>query len=197
MRLSKLRQLQSSVVYRALHSVMPRLSSSPLCLNVIGIALHPSKRQRRTPSIYTLCELEAENRLSLNIHTHIVAAPEKAGEREGSLAALLNVAEAFESRHVHTRFVKFFLDSAPLPPQSTQCDLNDHGAPGAKYLLLDYDRLLEELLEYDARNMTCKIHAAGQGSVRLALNTCEAMRKNNSNGPKHELPHCNAVCPGT
>ncbi|KAH6881730.1 hypothetical protein BKA58DRAFT_407147 [Alternaria rosae] len=43
--------------------------------------------------------------------------------------------------------------------------------------------------------MTCKIHAAGEGSVRLALNAYEAVRKNNPNGSKHELAHCNAVHP--
>ncbi|KAI4651028.1 hypothetical protein J4E93_003387 [Alternaria ventricosa] len=142
-----------------------------------------------TVYLHAVRELEAENRLPLNIHTHIVAAPEKAHEREESLAALLNVAEAFESKHVHTSFVKFFLDGAPLPPQSTQCDLNDHGAPDAKHLLLSYDKLLEQLLKYDARSMTCKIHAAGEGSLRLALDAYEAVRKNNPNGPKHELAH--------
>jgi predicted amidohydrolase YtcJ len=149
-----------------------------------------------TVYLHAVHELEAENRLPLDICTHIVAAPEKAGESEESMAALLNVAEAFESKHIHTSFVKFFLDGAPLPPQSTQCDLDKHGKPDAKHLLLSYDKLLEQLLKYDAKNMTCKIHAAGEGSLRLALDAYEAVRKNNPNGPKHELAHCNAVHTG-
>jgi predicted amidohydrolase YtcJ len=139
-----------------------------------------------TVYLHAVRELEAENRLPLKINTHIVAAPEKHGESEESLAALLNVADAFESRHVHTG----------LPPQSTQCDLDDYGKPDTKHLLLDHEKLLEQLLRYDAKNMTCKIHAAGEGSLRLALDAYEAVRKNNPRGPKHELAHCNAVHPG-
>lgn len=149
-----------------------------------------------TVYLHAVRELEAENRLPLNISTHIVAAPETHGESEESLTALLNVAEAFESKHVHTGFVKFFLDGAPLPPQSTQCSLDEHGHPDAKRVLIAHDKLLEQLLRYDAKNMTCKIHAAGDGSMRLALDAYEAVRKQNPNGPRHEIAHCNAVHPG-
>jgi predicted amidohydrolase YtcJ len=141
-------------------------------------------------------ELEGENRLPLNISTHIVAAPETHGESEEYQAALLNVAEVFESKHVHTGFVKFFLDGAPLPPQSTQCSPDEHGHPDAKRLMITQDKLLEQLLKYDAKDITCKIHASGDGSVRLALDAYEAVRKQNPGGPKHEIACCNAVHPG-
>jgi predicted amidohydrolase YtcJ len=150
-----------------------------------------------TAYLHAVRELEAENRLPLDISTHIVSAPETStGESEDSLAGLLDVADAFASRHVHTGFVKFWLDGAPLPPQSTQCDLDDQGKPDPERILVNYDKLLERLLKYDARHMTCKIHVAGEGSVRLALDAYEAVRKKNPDGPRHELAHCNAVHPG-
>lgn len=61
---------------------------------------------------------------------------------------------------------------------------------------MTYDKLVDHLVKYDARNMTCKTHVAGDGSMRLALNAYEVVRKQNSKGPKHELAHCNAVHPG-
>ncbi|KAJ4154505.1 hypothetical protein NW754_001453 [Fusarium falciforme] len=53
---------------------------------------------------------------------------------------------------------------------------------------------LEKLLEaFDAKGMTCKLHATGEGSVRVALNAIEKVRRRNPEGPRHEIAHCNAV----
>ncbi|SMQ51213.1 unnamed protein product [Zymoseptoria tritici ST99CH_3D7] len=146
--------------------------------------------------LHAVRELEEENRLPLDINTHIVCAPgASTGEREGSLRALLDVADAFESKHVHTGFVKFWLDGAPMPPHPTHCGLTDEGKPDAERVLVEYEKLVDHIVRYDARGMTCKIHVAGEGSVRLALDAYEAVRKQNPNGPKHELAHCNAVHP--
>ncbi|EOA90519.1 uncharacterized protein SETTUDRAFT_37154 [Exserohilum turcica Et28A] len=146
--------------------------------------------------LHAVKELESENRLPLDISTHIVCAPEgPALEPRERLAALLNVAEAFESEHVHSDFVKLFLDGAPLPPNSTQSDLDENGKPDETHLNLTFNELLDYLVQYDAKGMTCKVHVAGEGSVRRALEVMEELRKRNPNGPQHELAHCNAVHP--
>ena len=142
-------------------------------------------------------ELEAEHRLPLDISAHIVSVPEPStGERGDSLAGLLDVKDAFASKHVHTGFVKFWLDGAPLPQLSTQCDLDNEGKPDSQRMSVNYDKLLERVTEYDARRMTCKMHVAGEGSVRLALDVYEAVRQKNPDGPRHELAHFNAIHPG-
>ncbi|KAJ5906766.1 amidohydrolase-like protein 3 [Penicillium subrubescens] len=144
--------------------------------------------------LHAVEELEQENRLDLDIYTHIVCAPETfAMEPRDSLAALLDVANGFRSKHVHTNFVKFWLDGAPLPPQFTQCDLDAQGRPEQKHMVIDWRFLEEAVTKYDARGMTCKLHVAGEGSARGALDVLERVRKANPNGPRHELAHCSAV----
>ncbi|KAL4942433.1 hypothetical protein BDV06DRAFT_211861 [Aspergillus oleicola] len=124
--------------------------------------------------LHALREVEQENILDLDVYTHILSAP--GGffmEREDTLAALLDVAEGFRSKHIHPQFVKFILDGSPVPPNLTHADLNENGQTG----------------------MTCKIHATGEGSVRMALNVLEKVRRMNKDGPRHEIAHCNAVHP--
>ncbi|KAL4792231.1 hypothetical protein BDV19DRAFT_392406 [Aspergillus venezuelensis] len=114
-------------------------------------------------------------------------------ETRDSLALLLDVAGSFASKHVHTHFVKFYMDGAPLPPEFTQCDLTAEGKPVKSRLNLTFDELLNYLLKYDARGMTCKIHVAGEGSVRRVLDVLEELRRRNPQGPRHELAHCNVM----
>lgn len=150
-----------------------------------------------TVYLHALKELEEENRLNLTVYTHIVCAPEgPALETEASLSALLDVAETFNSEHVKTRFVKFFLDGAPLPPEFTQCDLDAAGKPVTKFLLLSDEKLLNAIQKYDARGMTCKLHVAGEGSARRAMDLFQKLRELHPNGPQHELAHCSAVHQG-
>lgn len=147
--------------------------------------------------LHAVQELEQENRLDLDIYTHIVCAPETfAMEPRDSLAALLDVANGFRSKRVHTNFVKFWLDGAPLPPQFTQCDLDAQGRPEKKHMVIDWGFLEEAVTKYDARGMTCKLHVAGEGSARGALDVLERVRKANPDGPRHELAHCSAVHEG-
>lgn len=150
-------------------------------------------------SVYlaALRELEQEGLLTMDIHTHIVYAPENfALESSASLHALLDVADTYRSKHIHTNFVKFWMDGAPLPPHFTQCDLDSCGQPDDKSLLIDQETLFEAVKKYDERGMTCKIHCAGEGSARRALDVIAAVRKVNPYGTQHELAHCNAVHPG-
>ncbi|KAF9889312.1 hypothetical protein FE257_007421 [Aspergillus nanangensis] len=146
--------------------------------------------------LHAIKELEDEHRLDLDISTHIVCAPTYfAMEPQDSLAGVLDVAEGFRSKHVHTQFVKFWLDGAPLPPEFTHSDLDSGGRPVAKHLTLDWEFLYDAVAKYDARGMTCKLHVAGEGSARQALETIARVRKLNPNGPRHEIAHCNAIHP--
>ena len=143
-----------------------------------------------------LRELEQENRLNMDIFPHIVHAPETfAAESQESLHHLIDAADAFRSKHVDTRFVKFWLDGAPTPPHFTHCSLRTDG-PDESRLLIDFDAFIGALTKYDAKGMSCKVHCAGDGSVRRALDTLETVRRSNPTGPRHELAHCNTVHKG-
>ncbi|KAG5747191.1 hypothetical protein H9Q69_011210 [Fusarium xylarioides] len=144
--------------------------------------------------LYALRELESEGRLDMQIFPHIVHAPESFGqEKAESLHHLIDTAEDFCSQHVDARFVKFWMDGAPIPPHFTQCDIGPDGHPNEERLLLTFEELLEALTKHDAKGLTCKIHCAGDGSARRALDVLERVRQSNPSGPVHELAHCNAI----
>ena len=70
--------------------------------------------------LHALREIEDDKELKLDVHTHIICGNEFfAVETKESLEALLDVAEAFKSKHVDTRFVKFWLDGSPIEPGFT------------------------------------------------------------------------------
>lgn len=141
-------------------------------------------------------DLEKENKVTLSCHAHIVYAPVNfAMEEEESLHELIEKAEQFKSQHVRTNFVKFWLDGAPLPPYYTHCDL-ENGKPQEDKLCLEWDYFLKGLEHVDSKGFTCKLHVAGDGSARVALDAIEVVRKKNPQGPRHELAHCNKIHEG-
>lgn len=141
-----------------------------------------------------LQELEKENRLDLDFATHLVHSPVSLSyETKAASLALIDRAEEFKSKHVFSNFVKVILDGVPLPPAFTHCELDSHGAPDEKKILAD--DLEEAVLKYDRRGMTVKVHCTGRGSTRLALDAFEKARRQNPNGPRHEIAHCNSIHP--
>ncbi|KAF9883790.1 hypothetical protein FE257_002774 [Aspergillus nanangensis] len=147
-----------------------------------------------TVYLHALRELEQEGRLNMDIFPHIVHAPETfAAESQETLHHLIDIASTFRSEHVDSRFVKFWMDGAPIPPHFTHCDLGPDGVPDDNRLLIGFDTLLRAITQHDARGMTCKIHCAGEGSARRALDVLEIVRRSNPTGPRHELAHCNAI----
>ena len=145
-----------------------------------------------TLELQGLSELEREGSLTIDVYAHIVDSPEFISrEPRPSTQALIENAEAYASKHVHTNFVKFILDGAPLPPFFTHCELDAHNEPDQSKLIVP--DLRERILHHDKNGRTVKIHATGHGSVRYALDAIAAARQQNSNGPKHEIAHCNSV----
>ncbi|TQV90390.1 exoenzymes regulatory protein aepA precursor [Cordyceps javanica] len=136
--------------------------------------------------------LDRGRELRLDVYTHIVYGPEYiAQEPAQTLHRLLDAAAALRSEHVHTRFVKMMLDGVPLAPFFSQADLREDGAADPDDIYVeDLDNVVRK---YDAMGMTIKIHCTGQGSTRTALNAIEAARKENPNGPRHEIAHCSGV----
>ncbi|KAF2466214.1 amidohydrolase 3 [Lindgomyces ingoldianus] len=142
--------------------------------------------------LHALRELDYEEDLKIDFCTHIMYAPEyPVGEKQDSLIKLLDKATEFKSRHVDTRFVKIILDGIPLPPLFTHCGLDGHGKPDQTKVVVE--GVADAIAKYDQRGMTVKIHCAGQGSTRMALDAIESVRKQNPNGPRHEIAHNSGV----
>jgi len=105
----------------------------------------------------------------------------------------------YRSAHVHTEFVKFFLDGVPTPAR-TAAMLDpyvadtEHGADFRGNLHFDAALLARDVTELDRRGFTVKMHATGDGSVHAALDAIEAARKANGNsGNHHEIAHAGFV----
>ncbi|MEM1091100.1 MAG: amidohydrolase family protein [Pseudomonadota bacterium] len=110
--------------------------------------------------------------------------------------------ERYAGRRVHTNFVKLFLDGVPTPARTAAMlapYLADHkhgsnfsGGP----LLIAPQALARDVIELDRRGFTVKMHAAGDRSVRAALDAIEAAREaNGASGLRHELAHAGYISP--
>lgn len=142
-----------------------------------------------------LGELDAAGKLKMDVHAHIVYKPEHLAEESfNTLHQTLDNAAKFQSKHLQTNYVKFMLDGVPLHPYYTQAGLTESG--GIDESKIQIDDLAEAVARFDARGMTCKIHATGFGSTRRALDVYEAVRKSNKEGPRHEIAHCSGVHDG-
>ncbi|MBB3861291.1 hypothetical protein GGQ88_002575 [Novosphingobium hassiacum] len=63
-------------------------------------------------------------------------------------------------------------------------------------LIIDPQDITAKIVRYDAAGLTVKLHAAGDASVRAALDGIAAARqKNGIYGPHHEIAHANFIAP--
>ncbi|MFM2280837.1 MAG: hypothetical protein RLZZ444_3068, partial [Pseudomonadota bacterium] len=141
------------------------------------------------PELKGLNVLDQEGQLSLHVAAHVVWREEAyGGDTCDRLEELIRRRDEFASEHVRTQFVKCWLDGAPLPPHFTHSGLNEDGGIDTSKIQIPFEDLVEMLIRLDREGTTLKIHCAGMGAVRHALNALEAMRKANGDaGPLHEI----------
>lgn len=112
------------------------------------------------------------------------------------------IRDTYASEHVHTGFVKIFLDGVPTPAR-TAAMLDPYlpdEAHGENFtggdLHVGLETLAADLIELDKRGYTVKMHAAGDRSVQVGLNAIEVARKSLGNSEKrHELAHAGYIHP--
>ena len=109
--------------------------------------------------------------------------------------------DLYRSPHVHTEFVKIFLDGVPTEARTAKmlAPYVADAAHGDHYtgeLHVNPALLAKDVTELDKRGFTVKMHAAGDGSVRAGLDAVAAARKaNGDSGLHHELAHAGYVDP--
>lgn len=142
-----------------------------------------------------LNELDAAGDLTVQVSAHLVWREEGFGMASAAdLDRLIEDRSRFSSPHVGTEFVKLWLDGAPLPPHFTEAGMDETGAVARDEILVPDDELREGLLRFDAQGLQVKIHCAGTGSVRVALDAfAEVRRVNGFDGPRHEIAHCTYI----
>ena len=112
------------------------------------------------------------------------------------------IRDTYASEHVHTEFVKIFLDGVPTPARTAAMldpylpdEVHGDDFTGGD-LHVGLETLAADLVELDKRGYTVKMHTAGDRSVQVALNAIEVARKSLGNAEKrHELAHAGYIHP--
>ncbi len=114
-------------------------------------------------------------------------------------AAIERQRDQFRTAHVHTEFVKLFLDGVPTEARTAAmlapyvADAG-HGKDFKGELHINPTLLARDVTELDKRGFTIKMHAAGDASVRAGLDAVAAARKANGDSHlHHELAHAGYV----
>jgi predicted amidohydrolase YtcJ len=118
----------------------------------------------------------------------------------GNADGLIASREKYRSAHVRPDFAKLFLDG--VPPARTALFLEPYledAAHGAEYLgpvNHPLEMLAGMLAEVDKLGLPIKLHATGDGSVRLALDAiAEVRHRNGAGGPQHLIAHASFIAP--
>ncbi|MFG6082524.1 amidohydrolase [Paracoccus litorisediminis] len=118
--------------------------------------------------------------------------------------ALLAHRNRYARDKVSPNCVKLFLDGVPTEGHTAamletyaDADPKAHDHAGTHgMLLIEQDELTALVKRFDAMGLKVKMHAAGDGSVRAALNAIEAARQANGfGGTLHDVAHSNLVKP--
>lgn len=140
-------------------------------------------------------DLDMAGALNLHVAAHLVWREEGFGMADtAQLDRTIADRAAFASTHLDTNRIKIWLDGAPLPPHLTQADLDPSGNVDDTNILVPADQLTQVTAGFDAAGLSVKIHCAGEGSVRAALDAFESVRQaNGEGGPAHEIAHCTFI----
>ncbi|MGI9263160.1 MAG: amidohydrolase [Woeseiaceae bacterium] len=145
-------------------------------------------------------QLDQEGRLTAYAITNMQT-PRGQRSEPFDVTELAAVAEEYASTHVYTKFAKFFLDGVPTVSRSgfmiEPYVVNEEYPEATRgHSLIAQSTLTADLIELDRRGFTAKMHAAGDGSVRLALDAIEQVRKTNGqSGLRHEIAHAGYIHP--
>lgn len=145
---------------------------------------------------------QVDNLGELTVHAATcVRTPYGARDEALDYDAIEAVRDQYASTNVHTGFVKMFLDGVPTPARTAAMihpyvPNDSHGDSYLGDLHIPPALLTEDVIELDSRGFTIKIHAAGDRSVRVALDAIEAAReRNGDSGLRHELAHAGYIDP--
>lgn len=160
-------------------------------------SIQEASATRRLLGLYR--DFDRAGELNLSVLTHIVWGSEKWGEESpAALDELIASRKAFASPHVDVNAVKIWMDGAPLPPYFSEADISpDTGQPDANKLLFSSDQLATQLARWADAGIKPKIHVAGSGAVRAALDAIERGygSARYRNGVRPELAHNSTIDP--
>jgi hypothetical protein len=150
------------------------------------------------PEVEAFYRLDQDGKLTANVAAAL-SLDSKGALSEDDFAEYMRLREQFQSSHVHTNFVKIFLDGVPTASRTAAVlepylPLHADDPPNYGSMHLNAEQLAEAVTELDKRGFTVKIHAAGDRSARVALDAIEqARKKNGDSGLRHEIAHAEFI----
>lgn len=141
-------------------------------------------------------QADREGSLNLHVAAHLALNSLNSDQRT-PMATLLDWRARFASAHVHTGFVKMFLDG--VAPTRTAAFLEPYlPVPGCQPAAHDPDALLaiapgelaQLITQLDHHGFVVKMHAVGDRAARAGLDAVAATRQaNGHSGLRHEIGH--------
>lgn len=155
--------------------------------------------EARTPEAILAAYQEVDNAGLLNVHAllyqqsffgdSLVLEP---------VDAFNDRASKYASKNTDAKAIKFFLDGVPTASRSalmlapyTKDPMHPHDTLGMQ--MIPTDQLDMAVMAFDKAGYRIKIHTAGDGSVRLALNAVEKARAINGAGHPVSLAHAGYI----
>ena len=148
------------------------------------------------PELTAWADADRAGLLKLHTAMHLVSRS-PLGQGSTPLDTLLQWRQRFASAHVHTGFIKMFLDG--VAPSRTAAFFEpylpcDGCAPGPHdpdaQLLIPPDELALALTEFDRLGFVVKMHAVGDRAARAGLDAIAAARlAHGQSGLRHEIGH--------
>ncbi len=147
-------------------------------------------------------ELAAYHRIDqddgLSVHVAACLFDQSVGG-ETDVAALEALRDRYASTHLHTNFVKIFLDGVPTTARTAAmltpyAVVHEGEDPVYGPLHLQPAALADAVVRLDAAGFVVKIHTAGDRSVHEGLNAIAAARAaNGASDRRHELAHAGFI----
>jgi predicted amidohydrolase YtcJ len=151
-------------------------------------------------ALQAYAELDAAGELNVRVTVNLQT-PREYRDYPLNAGDYLALRDRYPLDRVNAGYVKIFLDGVPTASRTAymlQDYLTDEQHPEATrgFLLVSPEALAQDMVALDKAGFTVKLHAAGDGSVRVALDAIEAARKANGNsGLRHELAHAGFIDP--
>lgn len=166
----------------ARHAQRQSLESGVTSLQIPGIS---------TAKLDSLKRLESAGDLSLYISGHMLWSDNVLGRADPDL---FERRAEYHSDLIRLDSVKIWLDGQPIPPWFTHAVLRADGSIDSEHLLIPTDVVFKKVTEWDKSGLRVKMHAAGEGAARLALNAVEHARsENGETGLLHEIGHASLI----
>lgn len=166
-------------------------------LNAFGITAVQDAYVNRTILSAWRSADQAPQGLSLRVVATLAGAKGTTDDEPGALP-LYEAAQATRSDKVRPDFVKFFLDGVPMAYTAAMLEpyrpnpSHGHDFRGQAHYTLA--QLTDQIAELDRRGIAVKLHCAGDGAVRLALDAIQGARKRNGmKGPRHQIAHASFI----